>query len=157
MPPASRIIQRPAPVLGAPLLSAGVLPLRGAVSSWGRAMPFGIKGDEALSAKIAVRLSDAEKDQLRADADLAGLSVSELVRRRYFGRPIIAETDMAAIRELTRVAAQQRQLGGLLKQLNAQSDAMYSRQVSDALEALTALTRSIGEQIDRVAQGGRAA
>jgi len=120
-------------------------------------MPFAVKGDEALTAKIAVRLSDSEKEQLRADADLAGLSVSELVRRRYFGRPIIAEADMAAIRELTRVAAQQRQLGGLLKQLGARSDAMYSRQVSDALEALEALTRSIGEQIDRVAQGGRVA
>lgn len=120
-------------------------------------MPFEVKGDEPLSAKIAVRVSESEKDQLRQDADLAGLSVSELVRRRYFGRPIVAAEDMAAIRELVRLAAQQRQLGGLIKQLNMQSDARYSQPVSDALQALSMLTRSLGEQIDRIAQGGRAA
>jgi hypothetical protein len=120
-------------------------------------MPFSVQGDEPLNQKIAVRLTTAEKDRLKEDADQAALSVSELVRRRYFGRPIIATEDMAAIRELTRVAAQQRQLGGLLKQLNGQTDAMYSRQVSEALEALAVLTRSIGEQIDRIAQGTRPA
>lgn len=120
-------------------------------------MPFSIQGDEPLAEKIAVRLTSTEKDQLKEDASLAALSVSELVRRRYFGRPIIATEDMAAIRELARLAAQQRQLGGLIKTLNVQSDAMYSRQVSESLDALSALTRSIGEQIDRIAQGGRAA
>ena len=58
-------------------------------------MPFEVQGDAPLTEKIAVRLQPAEKAQLREDADLAGISVSELVRRRYFGRPIVANAAIA--------------------------------------------------------------
>jgi hypothetical protein len=61
-------------------------------------MPFEVQGDAPLTAKIAVRLQPAEKGQLREDADLAGISVSELVRRRYFGRPIVANADLMMIK-----------------------------------------------------------
>lgn len=79
------------------------------------AMPFEVQGDAPLTAKIAVRLQPEEKAQLREDADIAGISVSELVRRRYFGRPIVANADLMMIREL-------RRLGGLLKHVHNQSD-----------------------------------
>jgi hypothetical protein len=56
-----------------------------------------------------LRLSDYEDARLANQADAAGLSVSEYMRRRFFGgRPIIAHTDDRTIREL-------RRLGGLLK------------------------------------------
>ena len=114
-------------------------------------MPFEIKGDEPLSSKIAVRLTPTEKDKLRQDADLAALSVSELVRRRYFGRPIIAESDMVVIRELTRIAAQQRQLGALIKKINRESREVYSQQVSDTIEEMEKVVRLLASAIEKVA------
>ncbi len=56
-----------------------------------------------------LRLSAREDEKLQTQADSAGLSVSEYMRRLFFGgRPIIARTDDQTIREL-------RRLGGLLK------------------------------------------
>lgn len=92
-------------------------------------MQFQIKGSEPLEAMISVRLTDAEKERLREDADLAGLSVSELVRRRYFGRKITAHVDLATIRELRRI-------GGLLKHINNSTDGKYSNELIEALNTL---------------------
>ena len=89
-------------------------------------MPFEVQGDAPLTEKIAVRLQPAEKAQLREDADLAGISVSELVRRRYFGRPIVANADLLMIKEL-------RRLGGLLKHVHNESGGAYSAETSAAL------------------------
>lgn len=50
----------------------------------------------------------AELDLIRADADVAGLTLSETVRRRYLSLPIAARVDSNAVREL-------RRQGGLLK------------------------------------------
>ena len=56
-----------------------------------------------------LRLTAGEDEKLTRQAATAGLSVSEYMRRLFFGgRPIIARTDEQAIREL-------RRLGGLLK------------------------------------------
>ena len=77
-------------------------------------MAFQTPGIEPLVAVINVRLTTAEKAALKEDADLAGLSMSELVRRRYFGRPIIANADVVMLKEL-------RRLGGLLKHIHNQT------------------------------------
>jgi hypothetical protein len=62
-----------------------------------------------LQRRRTLRLSDYEDARLTNQADAAGLSVSEYMRRRFFGgRPIVAHTDDRTIREL-------RRLGGLLK------------------------------------------
>ena len=56
-----------------------------------------------------LRLSAGEDEKLTQQAATAGISVSEYMRRLFFGgRPIIARTDDRTIRELQR-------LGGLLK------------------------------------------
>ena len=56
-----------------------------------------------------LRLSAGEDEKLTQQAATAGISVSEYMRRLFFGgRPIIARTDDQTIREL-------RRLGGLLK------------------------------------------
>jgi hypothetical protein len=81
---------------------------------------------DPLDQRITIRLSRAEKDQLTEDANLAGLTTSELIRRRYFGKPIIAATDAAMIRELRRV-------GGLLKHIFNQSGNTYSTETGNAL------------------------
>lgn len=96
-------------------------------------MPFEVKRAEPLSEKIAVRLTKDEKERLREDADVAGLSVSELVRRRYFGRPIVANADMVMVRELRRI-------GGLLKHVHISSKGAYS---SDTARALSELTKQL--------------
>jgi hypothetical protein len=81
---------------------------------------------DPLDQRITIRLSRAEKDQLTEDANLAGLTTSELIRRRYFGKPIIAATDAAMIRELRRV-------GGLLKHIFNQSGNTYRIETGNAL------------------------
>ena len=58
-------------------------------------MPQTRKETEPLTERIGVRVTAGEKARLREDAVLASLSVSELVRRRYFGRPILARADQA--------------------------------------------------------------
>ena len=51
-----------------------------------------------------VRLTAAEDEKLTRQAAAAGISVSEYMRRLFFGgRPIIARTDEQTIRELRRL------------------------------------------------------
>ena len=103
-------------------------------------MPFAQTGPDPLDAVVNIRLTFAERERLREEADLVGLSVSALVRRRYFGRRIVADTDLATIREL-------RRLGGLLKQTHTQSGGAYSDATANALA-------DIGAAIGRLARPG---
>lgn len=89
-------------------------------------MVFTVQGSEPLDAIVNVRLTSDEKAILKSDAELGGISMSELVRRRYFGRPIIANTDEVMLRELRRI-------GGLLKHIHNESDGAYSSRTSAAL------------------------
>jgi len=73
-------------------------------------MPFEQIGPVKLDAVVNVRLTPGEKADLVRQATDAGLSLSELVRRRALGRCVDAATDRSMIRELNRI-------GGLLKQI----------------------------------------
>lgn len=84
----------------------------------------------ALTGRVNLRVTQSELDQLREEADMASLSLSEMVRRRYFGMPIIARSDEVTIREL-------RRLGGLVKHLHNQSNGAYADDVTAAIRALT--------------------
>ena len=71
----------------------------------------GTKGEGKYAANLLLtfRVTAEEKARLEQQADMAGLSVSAYLRRRFFGgRPLIAHTDAMMIRELRRI-------GGLLK------------------------------------------
>lgn len=92
-------------------------------------MPFEIQGNEKLTACLRLRLTEHEKNELRKEAEIAGLSMSELVRRRYFGKPIIASADEAMLRELRRI-------GGLLKHIHNESQGSYSTLTAKALHEL---------------------
>ncbi|MGB5064656.1 MAG: MobB mobilization protein [Candidatus Competibacter sp.] len=100
-------------------------------------MPQIRKESEPLTERIGVRVTAGEKTRLREDAALASLSVSELVRRRYFGRPIMARTDQAMVREL-------RRLGGLLKLARHESDGTQSQQTAEVLRAVVAAIERLG-------------
>lgn len=66
-------------------------------------------GKGRFEARRTLRLSAEENERLVRQADAAGISVSEYIRRLCFGgRPITSRTDSQTIREL-------RRLGGLLK------------------------------------------
>lgn len=71
-------------------------------------MPFHPRSSERACSRFELRLTMTERKQLEEAADVAGLSVSELVRRRALGRAVQAASDLTAIREL-------RRLGGLQK------------------------------------------
>ena len=94
-------------------------------------MPFRRKGVVGLTERLDVRVAPTEKAQLRGMARDAGLAVSELVRCRALGRPVISRTDATTIREL-------RRLGGLLKKVHIDSAGAYSEATAGALAALRA-------------------
>ncbi len=67
------------------------------------------KATNRFQRRRTLRLTVEEDERLTRQAVTAGISVSEYMRRLFFGgRPIIAGTDDQTIREL-------RRLGGLLK------------------------------------------
>jgi hypothetical protein len=94
-------------------------------------VPFRRKAAAVLTERIDVRVAPAEKMQLRGLARDAGLAVSELVRLRALGRPVVCRTDATTIREL-------RRLGGLLKKIHLDSGGAYSQLTATALGALLA-------------------
>jgi hypothetical protein len=102
-------------------------------------VPFRKKGPASLTERLDVRVAPGEKQQLRGIARDGGLSVSDLVRLRALGRPVVCRTDATTIREL-------RRLGGLLKKVHVDSGGAYSAATANAL---TALTRAI----ERLANG----
>ena len=58
---------------------------------------------------VTIRVTEREKTRLTEQAEIAGLSLSEYMRRRFFGgRPLVAYTDVSTVAELRRI-------GGLLK------------------------------------------
>jgi hypothetical protein len=102
-------------------------------------MPFVLRNKERASLRFEMRLSPVEREQLKEEADLAGLSISELVRRRALGRPVHAAIDLTMIREL-------RRLGGLQKL--TVNMLMHHGGVS---EECIATIRALREAVERVA------
>ena len=100
-------------------------------------MAFEKLGAEALDAIVNVRLTTEEKERLRDDADMAALSMSALIRARYFGRPVVAHADQVMIKEL-------RRLGGLMKHLHNESNGAYAAETSAALQLLGDAIRRVG-------------
>ena len=71
----------------------------------------GTKGGGRYAANIllTLRVTAEEKTRLMEQAEIAGLSLSEYIRRRFFGgRPLVAHADLSTVAELRRI-------GGLLK------------------------------------------
>ena len=90
-----------------------------------------------------VHLTATEDERLRVQDDSAGLSVSEHMRRLFFGsRPIIARTDVQTIREL-------RRLGGLLKHHFADIRAVGRE---ESLEELDRTLQSIRRTIEALSK-----
>ena len=106
-------------------------------------MPYAQRTKGRAASRFEMRLTAAERVQLGEDADLAGMSVSELVRRRALGKAIHAATDLMMIREL-------RRLGGLQKY--AMNKLVQHGEVAD--ECIAAI-RALRAAIERVANHDR--
>ena len=89
-------------------------------------MVFQKIGDDGLDAFVNVRLTSEEKERLRDDADMAALSMSALIRARYFGRPVVANADCVMVKEVQR-------LGRLLKHLHNESAGVLGAESRDVL------------------------
>ena len=88
---------------------------------------------------LTLRVSAEEKERVEEQAGLAGLSVSEYIRRTIFGgRPVVAAADEAMLRELRRI-------GGLLKHnFQAVQQAESGKEMATQMgETLRLLSRSI--------------
>jgi len=68
----------------------------------------------------SMRVYQEEKTRLKMRADAAGLSLSEYMRRRFFGgRPLVAHVDIATVAELQKLDATLRHNFETLRQTNA--------------------------------------
>jgi hypothetical protein len=106
-------------------------------------MPFTTRSNDRASSRFEMRLSPSERDQLREYADYAGISVSELVRKRALSRPIHSAADLTMIREL-------RRLGGLQKHMI--NRLLQNRSVtSECVDTI----RAIRAAVDRLANDDR--
>jgi hypothetical protein len=94
---------------------------------------------QSLDSVVNVRLTREEKASLQEDADMAGISVSALVRRRVLGHAVIARSDDVMLREM-------RRLGGLLKHVHNESGGAYSEQTARALAAIEDYFHKVSQQ-----------
>ena len=103
------------------------------------------KKDSGLTAArrwVTIRVTEAEKNRLLGQAEIAGLSLSEYMRRRFFGgRPLVAYTDAMLASELRRV-------GGLFKHnfetlRQGKADPEWPRRMEEALRAHAAVLEKI--------------
>mgnify|MGYP000374310985 FL=1 len=90
-----------------------------------------------------LRLTGEEDARLSGQAAIAGISVSEYMRRLFFGgRPLVAKTDGQTIREL-------RRLGGLLKY---NFEAVREKGGRNELAELNATLNAIRAVIERLSE-----
>ncbi len=90
-----------------------------------------------------LRLTGEEDTRLSGQAELAGITVSEYMRRLFFGgRPLVARTDGQTIREL-------RRLGGLLKH---NFETVREKGGRSELDALNAALNAIRAAIEKLSE-----
>ena len=93
--------------------------------------------EEKLTARANVRLTVTELADLKEDAHIAGLTVSAYIRRRVLGRPVVANADQVAFRQVKRLDSRLRSLGGQLKDLHNKSRGAYSEKTAEMLKQIS--------------------
>lgn len=95
-----------------------------------------IDEDDLHTARVGCRLTEAERDRLKAEAEAHGLTLSQVARARIVGVRLKSRIDSKAIAEL-------RRQGGLLKHL-AQTTSIDRALVGEALREVIAAIRRVG-------------
>ena len=84
---------------------------------------------------VTFRVSEKDRKYLAEQASTAGLSVSEYIRRRALGHPVLARADETMIREL-------RRQGGLIKHY-ALSGSLSSKDAVETFQNITTLLKEL--------------
>lgn len=95
------------------------------------------KDGESLDAVLNIRLKRAEKTTLRETARLAGLTLSELGRRRCLGRKVAIAANPALAEDLRRAGEQ-------VRRLDAESRGLYRERTAAILNALREAINRLG-------------
>jgi hypothetical protein len=95
---------------------------------------------------VTIRLSEKERQEMREQAEVSHLTVSEYIRRRALGKRVVSQADLAVLAEL-------RRLGGLLKHIHLETKGIYSDLTAKAIQALEAYARTLG-RIHQEKNGG---
>jgi hypothetical protein len=89
--------------------------------------------------RLTVRFRPEEMTELSGQADMCGLSVSELVRRRSLHRRVVPATDLKMISELRRI-------GGLMKLSFSETGGVYSGKTAAILDELRSAIIRVGSK-----------
>jgi hypothetical protein len=87
---------------------------------------------------IHIRVTKKERKFLESESTIAGLSPSELIRRRFLGKKVTSYADYQMINQLCR-------LGGLFKYTFKQSDGSYSEVTWEILEMIRLIVKRIAD------------
>lgn len=104
------------------------------------------EGRYAANIRFTIRLTPQEKMRLDEQADIAGLSVSEYMRRRFFGGTIAAYTDLRTVGELRRIGGLLKHNFATLRQANVPPGIL--EQQEDTLRKLVWMIQKIGLVLD---------
>jgi hypothetical protein len=96
---------------------------------------------ERKEKRLTVRFKPEEMSELSGQADICGLSVSELVRRRSLHRRVVPAADLKMISELRRI-------GGLLKLSFKETNGIYGDTTAAILGELRETIIRIGRKED---------
>ena len=102
------------------------------------------KPEEGPKVQVGFQVTSVERDRIREAASQAGLSVSEFLRRRALGRPVVPLADAAARRALRRVGVN---LNQLVRRANSggATEAEARAAIDDVRAALARIGKPSGE------------
>ena len=91
--------------------------------------------------RIGLRVSEEERREMKEQAEVSHLTMSEYIRRRILGKRVVPQADLAVLAEL-------RRLGGLLKHVHNETRGTYSELTADAIRSLEAYARKMERSHD---------
>ncbi|MBQ7262096.1 MAG: MobB mobilization protein [Synergistaceae bacterium] len=97
---------------------------------------------DAKTKRIHFRMTEQEHLAVETAASVAGVSVSEYMRRRALGHRVAAKADLAILSEL-------RRLGGMLKMIHNETHGRYSRDTADAIQSLGSYARRLERRLSQ--------
>lgn len=100
-----------------------------------------------FDASLNIRLHSLEKQKVADDAQVAGMSMSDVVRYRLNGTPIVSSLNYEMINSVRKAV-------GYIKHLHNESNGMYSDDTRAAINALTDLAKFIIEDKKSIGTDG---
>jgi hypothetical protein len=94
---------------------------------------------EKKGERLTVRFRPGELKELSEQADMSGLSISELIRRRSLKIHVVSSVDMKTLSELRRI-------GGLIKHFFNETNGLYRQKTAALLDELHAAAVRIGRR-----------